>query len=214
VSQLPLPIALGARGETDRLLVTTANEAALALLRDWRRWPSPASLLVGAPKSGRSLMGRLFVAESGGTLVDDAEQADEQHLFNLWNLARETGKPLLLIVREAPPVWAITLPDLRTRLATAAIARIGPPDESICAALVARGLEIAGSAFAADVPEYVARRVTRCYEDIDKVVAWLNAESLASGRKLARVSARAALRAAGIDSPDGSELDEGAGTLG
>jgi hypothetical protein len=212
MSQLPLPIDWSERGDTGSLLMTVANAEAIALLRDWRRWPGPATLLVGPPRSGRSLAGRLFVAESGGALIDDADKADETLLFNLWNAARDSGQPLLLIARAAPPLWQVMLPDLRTRLATAAIARIEAPDEAIAAALIAHGLERAGSAFAPGLPEFVARRVTRCYETLDRVVSALNAESLASGRKLTVASARSVLGEAGLLSPDlAVEWDESEG---
>lgn len=211
--QIPLPIDWSGRGEAGRLLMTSANADAIALLRDWQRWPSPVTLLVGPARSGRSLAGRLFVSESGGELIDDADSVDEELLFNRWNIARDTGHPLLLIAREAPPLWAIKLPDLRTRLATAAVARIAAPDESIAAALIAHGLERAGSAFAPGMPEFVARRVTRCYETVDNVVRALNAESLASGRKLTVATARALLEQSGLSMPD-EQLDEGAGTGG
>jgi hypothetical protein len=217
MSQLPLPIDWSERGDTGSLLMTAANADAVALLRDWRRWPGPATLLVGPPRSGRSLAGRLFAAESGGVLVDDADRVEETLLFNLWNAARDSGQPLLLIAREAPPLWEVALPDLRTRLATAAIARIRAPDEAIAAALIAHGLERAGSAFAPGLPEFVARRVTRCYETLDRVVGALNAESLASGRKLSIASARSRLGTAGLlpaDPADETEKSEGAGTSG
>lgn len=213
MTQLPLPIAWSRRGETGHLLMTPANADAIALVRDWARWPSPATLLVGPPRSGRSLIGGLFVSESGGTLVDDADQADETQLFNLWNDARDMGQRLLLIAQEAPPAWAVRLPDLRTRLATAAVARILPPDEAVAAALIAHGLEQAGSAFAPDMPDFVARRVTRWYESLDSVVAALNAESLASGRKLTIASARAALTRAGL-MPQADNEDGGPDTRG
>lgn len=217
MSQLPLPIDWSGRGDTGSLLMTGANADAVALLRDWRRWPSPATLLVGPPKSGRTLLGRLFAAESGGTLVDDADRADETTLFNLWNSARDGGQTLLMIAQEAPPLWAVSLPDLRTRLATAAVARIAPPDESVAAALIAHGLERAGSAFAPGLPEFIARRVTRCYETVDRVVNVLNAESLASARKLTVASARSVLGHAGLLSPSlvvEEDESEGAGTRG
>ncbi|MBO9671286.1 MAG: chromosomal replication initiator DnaA [Sphingobium sp.] len=216
MSQLPLPIDWSERGETGSLLMTAANADAIALLRDWQRWPSPATLLVGPAKSGRSLIGRLFAAESGGTVIDDADEADETALFNLWNRARDEGQILLLIARDAPPLWAVRLPDLRTRLATAAVARIAEPDEAVTAALIAHGLERAGSAFAPGLPEFIARRVTRCYKTVDKVVGALNAESLASARKLTIASARSVLGQTGLLSSDPVEGDEseGAGTGG
>lgn len=215
--QLPLPIAWGEHGDAGRLLMTSANAAAIALLRDWPRWPAPATLLVGPPRSGRSLLGRLFLAESGGELIDDADRVAEEQLFNRWNLARDSGRPLLLIAREAPPLWSVALPDLRTRLATAAVARIAPPDETIAAALIAHGLDRAGSAYASGLPEFLARRVTRCYETIDSLVAALNAESLGSGRKLTIATVRGAPGSSGLLMPEGpgeGDMDEGAGTGG
>lgn len=184
MSQLPLPMAWSRRGGPENLLIHDANADAILFLREWLSWPSHCTILVGPPKSGRTMIGRLFEAETGATIVDDAEQADEERLFHLWNEALESARALLLIANEPPPAWVITLPDLRTRLATAAVARINEPGEAISAALVAHGLELAGSAFAPDVPEFVARRTPRCYEDIDALVTRLNALSLSSGQKL------------------------------
>lgn len=192
MSQLPLPIGWSRRG-AGSLLVHPANADALALLRDWARWPSPCSLLVGPRRSGRTLAGELFVNESGGLLIDDADKEDDERLFNLWNDARDTGRPLLLVAENAPPAWKVKLPDLRTRLATAAIGRITLPDEATAAALIANGLERAGSAFAPDLPVFLARRTERCYAAIDDVLAQLNALSLARGQKLSVALARQAL---------------------
>lgn len=205
MSQLPLPIGWSRHGGAESLLVHSANADALALVRDWQLWPSPCTLLIGARRSGRSLIGEVFLRESGGLLVDDADQAAEEQLFHLWNDARDTGRPLLLITEQAPPVWSIALPDLRTRLATAAIARILPPDEAVSAALLTHGLERAGSAFAPDLPDFLARRTERCYAAIDAVLAELNALSLARGQKLSVALARQALRnnamLDGVDEP-------------
>jgi hypothetical protein len=209
MSQLPLPMGWSQRGGRNSLLIHGANAAAIALLRSWPRWPSPCTLLVGPARSGRSLIGDLFTAEIGGTVVDDADQAAEEQLFNLWNDARDAGAPLLLIAREAVPVWDIALPDLRTRLATATVARIEAPDEAVSAALIAQGLEFAGSAFAPDVPEFVARRTPRCYEDIEAVISRLNALSLASGQKISVGSARQALcNETGLDGANDQNLRE------
>jgi predicted nucleic acid-binding protein len=204
MSQLPLPMAWSRRGGGESLLIHGANAEAIGFLRDWTSWPSHCALLVGPRKSGRTLMGQLFEAETGAMVVDDADQAAEERLFHLWNEARDSGRALLLIAAEAPPVWRIALPDLRTRLATAAVARIGPPDEAISAALIAHELELAGSAFAPDVPEFVARRTPRCYEDIDALVTRLNSLSLASGQKLSVGLARQTLcNESGLDGEDG-----------
>jgi hypothetical protein len=209
MSQLPLPMAWTRRGGGESLLIHGANAEAIAFLRRWISWPSHCALLVGPRKSGRTLMGQLFEAETGALVIDDADQADEERLFHFWNQARDNGHILLMIATEPPPTWDIRLPDLRTRLATAAVARIGPPDEAISAALIAHELALAGSAFAPDVPEFVARRTPRCYEDIDALVARLNSLSLSSGQKLSVGLARQTLcNESGLDDEDG--LDEAA----
>ena len=210
MSQLPLPMAWTRRGGPESLLIHAANADAVALVRDWQRWPSLCTLLVGPVRSGRTLVGQSFLGESGGMIVDDADRDDEEHLFNIWNESRDSGRPLLLIAQEAPPVWQIKLPDLRTRLATAAIARISPPDEAVTAALIAYGLEQAGSAFAPDVPEFLARRTERCYEAIDAVISELNALSLASKQKLSVSMIRHTLRnIVDLDGPAADNAREG-----
>ncbi len=184
MTQLALPIDWQRRGEGERLLLCDANADAVALLRDWQRWPGPAALLVGPRKSARSILGRLFAAESGGEVIDDADSESEERLFHAWNEAQNTGRPVLLIAEHAPPVWSPALPDLRTRLATAAIARIQPPDEALIVDLVAHDLGRLGAAFAPDVPGYVARRIERCYDAADAIVVALNAAALSRNCKI------------------------------
>ena len=51
-----------------------------------------ATLLTGPRKSGRSLLGRIFVRKTGGRLFDNAEEHDEEALFHAWNEAQETAQ--------------------------------------------------------------------------------------------------------------------------
>lgn len=198
MSQLVLPIDWARDGESERLLIHRGNAAALAQLRAPQRWPSHCALLVGEHASGRSMLGRLFVAEGLGRCIDDAEAVPEETLFNAWNTAREVAQRLLLIGRAAPPVWAITLPDLRTRLATAGVIAIEPPDAQVAAQLIGHGLTTRGAAFAPDMPDFVARRIARCYDVIAAATASLNADSLANGGKLSVSRARNVLGAQGL----------------
>src|SRR3546814_7150222 len=68
-------------------------------------------ILTGPPRSGRSTLGRLFVRKTGGRVVDDARQADEEALFHAWNDAQTGHYPLLLIADAPPAQWDIALPD-------------------------------------------------------------------------------------------------------
>ena len=184
MSQLALPLDWQRRGEGEGLLLCDANADALALLKGWRQWPGPAAVLVGPPRSGRSTIGRLFTRESGGTVIDDAEKAGDEALFHHWNRAQEASAPLLFIAARPPAQWAITLPDLKTRLATAAVAQILPPDEALLAALLAHDLARLGAAFAPDVPAFVARRCERDYLAISNIAEKLNAIAISQNCKI------------------------------
>lgn len=188
--QLPLPIDWLKRGKRGAVIEAEPNREALAFLARPTLWPSHCALLVGPPRSGRSTIAAIVCQQSGIRVVDDADQADEVMLFHDWNATREAGEPLLLIASEAPPLWSITLPDLRSRLSAAGIARILPPDEALTETLLAQGLSEAGAAFAPDVPRYLAARLPRCYQDIEAMIAALNAASLSSGRKISLLRAR------------------------
>lgn len=197
MSQLPLPMPLIPRN-ADSLLIGAPNETASAMLADWRRWPGPAAILTGPRRSGRSLLAARFAALTGGQVIDDADREDETLIFHAWNRAQADGTPLLLVAAAAPPIWQIGLADLRTRLATAIHAAILPPDEAFCEALISAGLVQGGSAFAPDVPAYLAVRLPRCYESIERVVDALNAVSLSTSRKISVALAKAELIGMGL----------------
>src|SRR3546814_15275175 len=89
------------------------------------------AILVGPRKSGRSLLARIFGAKSHGSIIDDADRVAETDLFHAWNRAQAERHPLLMVTEQAPPEWKVRLPDLRSRLAASAVARLGAPDDEI-----------------------------------------------------------------------------------
>lgn len=143
----------------DDFLITGANRGALAMLDAPERWPQGRLLLIGGPGSGKSHLAGFWADEHGAQIVqgwtlspahiDDlipqggavvvedgheigANPAAEQGLFHLWNL---TGarQGLLLITAQTPPRdWDIRLPDLRSRLDTAAQSVLPPPTRRCC----------------------------------------------------------------------------------
>src|SRR3546814_788169 len=85
----------------------------------WGIWPVRTTILTGPPRSGRSTLGRLFVRKTGGRVVDDARQADEEALLHAWNDAQTGHYPLLLIAYAPPAQWDTALPDPNSRLPSA-----------------------------------------------------------------------------------------------
>ncbi|WP_150291601.1 chromosomal replication initiator DnaA [Sphingobium estronivorans] len=192
------PTGAGAQGTGDAFLVSDANRIAVRHLENWQHWPLAISVLSGPPLSGRSTLGRHFVAMSGGAVIDDAQDRDEQMLFNAWNEAQTARRPLLLIGRDAPERWPIALPDLRSRLAAAPHVALEQPDEALAQALIERSLACAGANYAADLPDWLLRRIERSYATIAAVTRLLDEAALSSGRKISVAMAKEALQGAGF----------------
>ncbi len=191
--QIALPLDWADRGRSHGPVEADANREALELLARPDLWPSHCMLLVGPRRSGRSRIAAAVEAAGLADVIDDARTMDEAALFHRWNATREAGRRLLLVTDAAPPEWSPALPDLRSRLAAAGVARIGPPDEALVAELIARGLTEAGSRFSVDLPRYLAARLPRDYGAVDDAIAALNRHSLAAGVKISVVVAKSCL---------------------
>lgn len=198
MSQISLPFEWPGQGTDGDFLVSDANRIAVRHLEGWRDWPLAISVLTGPPMSGRSTLGRRFAAMSGGRVIDDAEGQDEQMLFNAWNEAQTNRRPLLLIGRTAPMLWTVALPDLRSRLAAAPHVAITEPDEPLARALVEAALAHMGAHYAADLPDWLLRRIERSYGAIARVTRLLNEAALSSGRKISVAMAKESLQGAGF----------------
>ncbi len=198
MKQISLPLDWSAGQGEGGFLLSEANRLAVRHLEGWRDWPVMTSVLTGPPRSGRSMLGRQFARASGGEVIDEAEGADEHRLFHAWNRAQTDRVPLLLIGHSAPQSWTVALPDLRSRLAAAPHVAILEPDEALARALVERQLGGVGARFAADLPDWLLRRIERSYGAIAGAVALLNEAALSSGRKISIAMAKEALQNAGV----------------
>ncbi|HEX7872955.1 MAG TPA: DnaA/Hda family protein [Sphingobium sp.] len=196
--QIPLPIDWRGSSQSGSIVIGDGNRVALDLLARPDLWPSHCLLLVGPPRSGRSTIAASLSQDNGVECIDDADRADETTIFHRWNAAREANRRIVLIAADAPPRWAITLPDLRSRLSAAGVARIEAPDEAMIEAMIAEGLGQTGASFGADVPRYLAPRLPRCYESVETALIALNNESLSSGRKISLPRARSVLEGSGL----------------
>ncbi|WP_030540143.1 chromosomal replication initiator protein DnaA [Sphingobium sp. DC-2] len=198
MTQISLPFDWPGQGTDDDYLVSEANRIAVRHLEGWRDWPLAVSVLGGPPRSGRSLLGRRFAGLSGGTVIDDAQGQDERLLFNAWNDAQTSRRPLLLIGRDRPAQWQVALPDLRSRLAAAPFVFIAEPDEALARALIERAFVRMGTPYAADLPDWLLRRIERSYAAIAGVTRILNEAALSSGRKISVAMAKEALQGSGF----------------
>ena len=206
--QMTLPLDYRpAAGRAD-FLVSDCNRDALAAVEGWRGWPRGALALAGPARAGKSHLVSVWCAETGAPALAAADlagadpgglaegpcavedvpaiagdRAGETALFHLVNRMAAEGRALLLTGRAAPADWGIALPDLASRLAATALARIGPPDDALLSALrvklaADRGIEITPPAVA-----YCLGRMERSFAAAEALIARLDSAALA--RKVA-----------------------------
>ena len=191
--QIALPLAWPDEAGGGEFVVGTSNAAAVRMLDRWAAWPVRTALLAGPPQSGRSLLGRIFAARSGGSVIDDAEHVAEEALFHAWNRAQDERRPLLLIVRALPPAWQVALPDLRSRLAASPAATIAPPDDALIAALFEHGFARRRVDARADLIAWLTARVERSHASVIETIDRLDRAALAGRRRLSIPLARETL---------------------
>ncbi len=198
MNQIALPLAWPVAERDEDFLLSDCNRAAFEHLRRWSIWPVMATVLTGPRKSGRSLLGRIFVRKTDGRLFDDAEDHDEEALFHAWNEAQETRRPLLIVADAPPAAWGIRLPDLRSRLGATPLVDIGGPDDQLLGQLVAKLLADRGLAVPHEVVDFLVPRVERSYVAAQRVVTALDEAMLSRPRRLTVPMAKQALEDAGL----------------
>lgn len=193
MNQIALPFHWPVADRDEDFLIADANRAAFEHFQRWSLWPVMATLLTGPRKSGRSLLGRIFVRKAGGRLFDNAEEHDEEDLFHAWNDAQARRRPLLIVADAPPPRWEVKLPDLRSRLAATPQVAIGPPDDELLGALLLKLLGDRGVAAPPEIAHFLVPRIERSYVGVLKVVDALDRAVLSHHKRLTVPVAKRAL---------------------
>ena len=191
--QIALPLDWPQSEGDARFIVSDANHDAFEHFRKWSMWPVKATILTGPRRSGRSLLARSFVERVGGRLFDDADQRDEEELFHAWNEAQASGRPLVMVADQVPPLWVPRLPDLKTRLAVTPVTRIELPDDALFASLVQllfadRGLHVPPEAL-----RFMTDRLHRDYWSAERAVEAVDRFAIEERARLTLPTVRRAL---------------------
>ncbi len=213
--QLPLDLTYRPALGREDFLVAPANSAAVAWIDHWPDWPAPALVLAGPPGAGKSHLASVWRARvdaaltEGGTLtnrlvadlldgrarlvIEAADAAPEEPLLHLYNGFAERRGSLLLTAPAAPAQWGTVLPDLSSRLAALPVATISLPDDALIRAVLVKLLADRRVQAPAAVIEYLALRMERSFDAARRVAAALDAESLATRRRVTLRLAREVL---------------------
>jgi DnaA regulatory inactivator Hda len=162
MGQLTLPFEHRVAHGVDSFLVGSGNRHAVDWIDRWPDWPFTALVVTGQPGCGKTHLASLWRARTGAetidlgsaeieqvvaaadsgrsVVVDDCDRAmeggkAERALLQLYNLVRTGGGRLLLTACRSPSQWNLELPDLASRLNSAMVVTIDPPDDVLLASI-------------------------------------------------------------------------------
>ncbi len=204
MSQLALDLSQPPAFRREDFLVASCNQEAHGWIDRWPAWPGFALAVAGPPGSGKSHLAHIFAERSSslllsvrslsteavgdldldqGVVIEDADQGiNETALFHLFNILKERQRPLMLTGRDAPSRWGVSLPDLRSRLATLPVAEIGPPDDVLLQALLVKLFADRQLRIGPEVTAYLLPRMERSFASVRNLVERLDLAALEAGR--------------------------------
>ncbi|WP_309084842.1 DnaA regulatory inactivator HdaA [Chelativorans sp.] len=206
--QLPLELPYMDARSRDDLIVTPANELAVALVESWPSWPAPLVVLAGPAGSGKTHLAEIWCALAGAqplsatslgaeamaaagrgaVLIDDADSPllDETGLFHLINTVRAAHSHLLLTARHLPSGWGVKLPDLLSRLKAAAVVDIREPDDALLAGVMTKLFADRQVSVEPHVVQFILRRIERSLSAVREVVERLDRAALERKVRISR----------------------------
>lgn len=212
-SQLSLGLEAAPALTREAFVVSASNEAAVRALDGFPDAVGGVLAVVGPRGSGKTHLLTAWAARTGAALLsgelaaladlgalqgrlvalDEANKADDETLFHLFNMAGETGAGLVLAARQAPAAWEIELPDLRSRLNAVRVAPLSEPDDAVLRGVLLRFFAEVAVKPSPDLLEYLVRRIERSVPDARDTVRRLIEAAAPTHRPVTRALAREVL---------------------
>lgn len=203
---------------------SVANAHALAAVEGWRSWPGGKLLLVGPPGSGKTHLAHIWadlakarmvagadlanadlpeLAQAGLVVVEDADavagsREAEVALFHLHNLVVPRGA-LLLTARGPVRDWGLALPDLKSRMQAAPVARLEAPDDALLSAVLVKLFADRQTVVPPTLIPWLVARMERSIDAARALVAAMDARALAQGKPITRATAQGLLDSDGAE---------------
>ncbi len=217
--QLPLDLRIRPALGREAFFVAPCNSEAVALIDAWRSWPGRKLVLSGPPGAGKTHLAHVWAAATGARIVAARDVADmdlpslariplavedasgvagdargERALFHLHNLSAAEGGALLLTADRPPNAWPLVLPDIRSRMVGAPLARITPPDDRTLRAVLVKLFSDRQLSPSPAVIDVLAARMDRSFAAARDLVARLDAAALAERSAVTRTLALRVLK--------------------
>ena len=208
--QIPFELPVAESLSAYDFVVGDANREAAAWIARWPDWPSPWLCVHGPAGCGKSHLAGILAARAGagrlaaGDLADEAlparldgarawilEDVDrwleapwEVPLLHLLNRIAEARTFLLLTAGTAPGRWPVAVPDLASRLRASVAAAVGPPDEDLLAAVLAKQLSDRQLTVDKAMVSFMLARMERSFAAARRLVRSVDRAALAERRAL------------------------------
>ena len=188
--------------------VSASNALALARLDASDTWPNRKLVLVGPEGAGKTHLAHVWAGEVGARMIgaadldtlgigaietpvvlDDADQigpGGETSVFHLHNHLAASGLAFLTTARTAPSRWTTALPDLRSRMEAAEVARIEAPDDALLQAVLMKLFNDRQISVTPPTIAWLTTHMDRSFAEAQRIVATLDARALAEGRRVTR----------------------------
>ena len=214
--QLTLPISTAFSSKKSDFVVSSCNEYAFDWLEKWpQKIEENFVCLVGEASSGKTHLSKLWATQhSADFLTADSDifskwisiasgESEQKHfvlddadlieddilLFYIYNTIKEKNAYLLLTAKKNPCEWALSLPDVQSRISTISILSINRPNEDAEIFIIEKMLLQRGILAKENVVEYIANTIERTYEAMNY---WINKidRSTEKGQKVSMQSVK------------------------
>ncbi|MBK8544203.1 MAG: hypothetical protein IPL62_12035 [Caulobacteraceae bacterium] len=114
-------------------------------------------------------------------------------LWRVLDLARAERGAVLMVGAAPPSTWAVETPDLRSRLASLPVAKLGEPDEALMDVVLRRICREKFIQLSDDAAKYLVRRLPRTFAAAQAWAAALDEELVRGAKPVTAVIAKRAL---------------------